>query len=175
MKLVKTVVAAVALTWAALGPVGATAVTNNPARDNPEGTVEIIDVAATPSTAVCSNPTGACTITTSVVLDPWDPRPGAYLANARIDLYLLNGSAPADLNATDCSRSTDLLVSTAAAQRTLLGTVLSTGTTRSTFTVSVNMAIPFGKWTYGLNWLCATSAPLGGTGGIGDQAFSITR
>lgn len=30
-----------------------------------------------------------------------------------------------------------------------------------------------GAWSYGTNWLCATTAPAMGTGTVGDQQFAI--
>jgi len=92
----------------------------------------------------------------------------SFGASKTVHVWFLNGEVD-NPNATDCSQAVGVL------GRTHLGDV----TTSASGTGSMNTHLPPaggtpGTWSYGSNWICATTAPhSGGIGTIGDQLFTI--
>lgn len=81
-----------------------------------------------------------------------------------LNVFWLNGSEPTNPQKTDCTKA-----STGTGGRVSLGTVsLSGGAGTATY------QMPPSPWSYGPNWVCATTASGPGQAGVvGDQIFTI--
>jgi hypothetical protein len=94
-------------------------------------------------------------------------------ANKLVHVWFLNSEVD-DPNRTDCFQAVG-----GSARRTHLGDTTMNGSGSG----SLNATLPPGLmappnaepgWSYGTNWLCATTAPhTGGQGTVGDQTFMI--
>lgn len=89
-------------------------------------------------------------------------------ANKSVHVYFLNSEVD-DPNATDCSQAVPV------GSTELTGSPVTTNTAGK---ASLNAHLPPGNtpddWSYGPNWLCATTAAPGTAGGtIGDQMFPV--
>lgn len=92
-----------------------------------------------------------------------------FPANSTVHVWWLNGVEPADRGADDCSRIMD------AGGRTHISDAQTDGNGKGSFNTHLPPAggTP-GTWSYGSNWICATTAPhTGGAGAISDQMFTI--
>lgn len=89
-------------------------------------------------------------------------------ASKQVYVYFLNSEVD-DPNATDCRQAVPV------GRTALAGSPV---TTNASGKASLNALLPPGstpgQWSYGPNWLCATTAAPGTSGGtIGDQLFTV--
>ena len=161
----------------ALGAAGPSqAVTTNPVQEPAGGTTAIITVTASTDTATCA-PVDCSPTSVVVTLDSNDDNSGGLLVppsnlkGKTVYLWWLGGAAPTPraglTERTDCQRL---------GAAPYPGVELASGVfdaTTGIVSLSVNLP-PAGAWDYGPNWLCATTARPGGSGGVGDLMFTIT-
>lgn len=156
----------------------AAAVTTNAVRGNEYGTVPIITVTAPSDQFKC--PAAGCspaalTVTLNSKQDLLNTTlrdahgiPGEDLSGRQVYVWWLKGAMPADVDKTDCTRKAALPNS-----RTPVDTSTITFDGNGQAVLLVNLPSS-DFWTYGTNWLCATTAQPGSLGGIGDLMVTVT-
>lgn len=163
--------------------------TTQPADAHGTGTVGLCERDGNSSSTGCTSAVfAACLVNpdltcTSIENGPRDieVQLSNFPANTTVHVWFLRGSEATDPTKSDCSKATDPGGATAG-NRTHLGDVTTNSSgraefdetlPRSTWTAFVPVVNPAGQWTWGGNWVCATTANLGGTGTVGDRAFTI--
>lgn len=159
----------------AAGP--SNAVTTNPTQEPAGGTTPIITVTASTESASCASLSDCSPTTVVVTLDSNDDNgnglfvPPSNLNGRTVYLWWLGGAPPtprfSPTERTDCQRL---------GAAPYPGVELASGVfdaTTGIVSLSVDLP-PAGAWDFGANWLCATTARPGGSGGVGDLMFTIT-
>lgn len=150
-----------------------------PANAHGTGVVELCE--RTPTNSCDSAVFAACIpatdlTCTSIANGPreLDVRLSNFTPNTVVHVFWLNGSEATNPQKSDCTKASDPDSST----RTALFDVTTDSNGRATMHETLprpdwTLGTEANQWSYGGNWVCATEALEGGTGIVGDRAFTI--